>query len=91
MTVRVALATPLADAAGGERYLSLEGGTVGEVLRALTARYATLAPLLWREGGALNPMLAVFRNQDDIRTLEGLATPVRPGDEVAVISALEGG
>jgi molybdopterin synthase sulfur carrier subunit len=90
VTVEVALAPLLADAIGGERFLQLEGGTVGEVLRNLGERHISLARLLWRNG-ALNPMLAVFRNQDDIRTLEGLATPLRPGDEVAVISALEGG
>ena len=91
MTVNVTLAPILADAIGGKRTLQLEGGTVGEVLRDLGERHPPLARLLWRDGEALNPMLAVFRNQDDIRTLEGLATPVQPGDEVAVISALEGG
>ena len=91
MTVEVALATSLADAIGGEHSLQGEGGTVGDVLRNLSERHPPLARLLWREGGVLNPVLAVFRNRDDIRTLEGLATPVRPGDEVAVISALEGG
>jgi molybdopterin converting factor small subunit len=91
VTVEVLLATSLADAIGGEQSLELEGGTVGEVMRNLGERHPPLARLLWREGGVLNPMLAVFRNRDDIRTLEGLATPVRPGDAVAVISALEGG
>ena len=91
MTVEVALATWLADAIGGEHSLQLEGGTVGEVLRNLSQRHPPLARLLWREAGVLNPVLAVFRNRDDIRSLAGLATPLRPGDEVAVISALEGG
>ena len=91
MTVKVTLAPALADAIGGERNLQVEGSTVGEVLRDLGERYAPLARLLWRDGDALNPMLAVFRNRDDVRTLKGLATPVRPGDEVAVISAADGG
>ena len=91
MTVKVTLARSLADAIGGEHTLQMEGNTVGEVLRDLGERHAPLARLLWRDGDALNPMLAVFRNRDDVRTLEGLATPVRPGDEVAVISAVDGG
>ena len=91
MKVTVTLAPILADAIGGDRTLQLEGSTVGEVLRGLGERHAPLARLLWRDGDALNPMLAVFRNRDDVRSLEGLATPVRPGDEVAVISAVEGG
>ena len=91
MTVEVTLASALADVIGGKRTLQIEGSTVGEVLRVLGERHAPLARLLWRDGDALNPMLAVFRNRDDIRALEGLATPVRPGDEVAVIPAAEGG
>jgi molybdopterin converting factor small subunit len=91
VTVKVTLAPALADAIGGERALQMKGSTVEEVLRELGERNASLARLLWRDGHALNPMLAVFRNQDDIRTLEGLATPVQPGDEVAVISAADGG
>jgi molybdopterin converting factor small subunit len=89
--VKVTLAPVLADAIGGGRTLQLEGSTVGEVLRELGERHAPLARMLWRDGEVLNPMLAVFRNRDDVRTLEGLATPIRPGDEVAVISAAEGG
>jgi molybdopterin converting factor small subunit len=89
--VEVTLAPVLADAIGGERNLQIEGSTVGEVLRHLGERHAPLARLLWRDGDALNSMVAVFRNRDDIRALEGLATPVRPGDEVAVISAADGG
>ncbi len=91
MTVKVTLAPALADAIGGERTLQMEGSTVGEVLRDLGEQHAPLARLLWRDGDALNPMLAVFRNRDDVRALEGLATRVQPGDEVAVISAADGG
>jgi len=91
VTVKVTLARSLADAIGGEHTLQMEGSTVGEVLRDLGERHPPLARLLWRDGDALSPMLAVFRNRDDVRTLEGLATPVRPGDEVAVIPAAEGG
>jgi molybdopterin synthase sulfur carrier subunit len=91
VTVEVTLAPALAEVIGGERSLQLEGGTVGEVLRVLGERHPPLARLLWRDGEALNPMLAVFRNRDDVRALDGLATPVRPGDELAVISAADGG
>jgi molybdopterin converting factor small subunit len=91
VTVEVTLASALADAIGGERTLQIEGSTVGEVLRVLGEQHAPLARLLWRDGDALNPMVTVFRNRDDIRALEGLATAVRPGDEVVVIAAAEGG
>lgn len=91
MTVRVALAAPLADHVGGRRNFDLEGETVEAVLRNLTTTHAGLAGLFWGENGTLNPLLVVFRNQDNVADLDGLATPVTEGDELAVISALEGG
>jgi molybdopterin converting factor small subunit len=91
MKVKVTLAAPLAEHIGGTRHLEAEGETVEDVLRKVTDAYERLAHLIWREGGELNPLLVVFRNHDDIRGLAGLATRVETGDEIAVISALEGG
>ncbi len=91
MSVRVSLAAPLAEHAGGLRDLEIEGATVGEVLRNLTGAHKTLARLLWRENGEFNPVLVVFRNQDDVRVKQGMDTPVTEGDEIAIISALDGG
>ncbi len=91
MSVRVALAALLAERIGEPKELELEGASVEEALRDLSGRYDALAPLLWKPSGEFNPLLVVFLNNTNIRDLEGLATPLKPGDQLTVVSALEGG
>ena len=105
MSVKVRLAALLAEQSGGPDTLDLEGGTVGEVLRRLGEASPALAPLLWAQPGRpaapastgaaaqreLNPMLVVILNQENVKSRQGMATPVKPGDELMVVSSLEGG
>jgi molybdopterin converting factor small subunit len=91
MTVRVCLAAQFAESAGGLEVLALEGATLAAVLRDAAARHPALGTLLWRDDASLNPMVVVFLNGQDIRGGRGLATPVSAGDEVLVLSAVEGG
>lgn len=91
MSVHVSLAALLAERIGEPKELELDGTSVEEVLRNLSGRYAALTPLLWKASGEFNPLLVVFLNNTDIRGLQGLATPLNPGDRLTVVSALEGG
>ena len=91
MSVRVSLAALLAERIGEPKELELDGASVEEVLRTLSGRYAALTSLLWKASGEFNPLLVVFLNDTDIRDLQGLATPLNPGDRLTVVSALEGG
>ena len=91
MSVRVALAALLAERIGEPKELELDGASVEEALRDLSGRYDALTSLLWKPSGEFNPLLVVFLNDTDIRDLEGLATPLKPGDQLTVVSALEGG
>ena len=89
--VRVILTQALADHAGGVAEHRLSGATVGEVLHALALRHPAMATWLWDTHGNFNSMLAVFVNRENMGDREGLATVLRPGDELMVITALEGG
>jgi molybdopterin converting factor small subunit len=63
---------------------------VGEALAALTADHPALARLVWRDGH-FNEQLVAFVNRDDVRRLQRMETPLRPGDRVVLITAVEGG
>jgi molybdopterin converting factor small subunit len=90
MGVRIELAHALAELAGGADTVEVQADTVGGALHALTARHPALAPLLWREG-RFNDQLVAFLNREDVRRLRGLETPVRSGDSLMLITAVEGG
>lgn len=91
MTVRISLAAVFADRIDGVDVVRLGGRTVGEVLHALTERHPALAGLVWTAEGAFNEQLVAFLNRQDVRGLSALDTPVQSGDELMLITAIEGG
>jgi molybdopterin converting factor small subunit len=75
---------------GGERQVSAEGATVRELLDDLTSRFPGLATQLV-EDGDLAPFVNVYVEGEDVRTLEGIDTPVREGATVILLPAMAGG
>jgi len=76
---------------GGEREVELDGGTVGNVLRALTAKHPATESQLFSEQGELNRYVNVYLNDEDVRVLEGLETPLSGSDAVMILPAMAGG
>lgn len=67
------------------------GATVGAALEALAARFPPVDALLFTEARALKRSVSVFAHQEDVRSLEGLATPLGADDELVLITAIAGG
>jgi molybdopterin converting factor small subunit len=95
MAIRIEFAAQFAEAAGGHTHLEAEGRTVGEVLRHATDRYPALRGLIWSRltepYKELNPVVAVFVNGEPVHAAEPWVAPVRDGDSLLVLSAVEGG
>ena len=86
---RIRFTNLFAERIGGVSSVDVRGATV-ESLRALTEQHPVLTPLVWGKDGALNAVMVVFLNDRQLIAAE-LATPVAPGDEIDIVSALEGG
>ena len=91
MSVTLLLPATFRKETDDQERLQIPGGSVGEVLQGLCERYPSLAGRLFREGGSLNRFVNVFVNDEDIRFLEDLGTPVQAWDEVLILPALAGG
>jgi molybdopterin converting factor small subunit len=91
MAVEVRLPTLLRAAADGAASVTAEGTTVGELFADLTTTYPGLAGQLVDDAGALHKFVNVYVNDDDIRYLEQLATPVADRDVVSILPAVAGG
>ena len=89
MSITVSFPALFSERIGGVESVDLEGDTVEATLRALTERYAELGSLVWKSLN-LNPVLAVFLNGRQLKSDE-LDVKVRAGDEIMILSALEGG
>ena len=91
MTVTVRIPTQLRELTSGAAEVSLEPGSLKEVLDALDATHPGFAGRLYDDGGQLRRFVNVFVADEDIRFLDGLATPVTDGDEVTILPAVAGG
>ena len=66
-------------------------GTLREVLLALWSRYPGLRDRLATEQGEVREHINIFIGNEDVRYLDGLATPVPDGAEISIVPAISGG
>ena len=76
---------------GGEREVSASGEDVGAVLRDLASSHPATESQLFSPDGELNRYVNVYLNDEDVRVLEGLQTPVGTGDTLVILPAMAGG
>jgi sulfur-carrier protein len=87
---KVRIPPTLREVTGGERELPAEGDTVRELLEDLMSRFPALRTQLV-EDGDIAPFVNVYVEGEDVRTLDGLETDVRPGATVILLPAMAGG
>ncbi|HEY4916878.1 MAG TPA: ubiquitin-like small modifier protein 1 [Solirubrobacteraceae bacterium] len=91
MSVVVKIPTQLRAAAGGEAQAQIDGATVQEVLDGLFALHEELRGRIADDDGGLRRFVNVYLAGEDIRFLDGLATPVLDGAELTILPAVAGG
>jgi molybdopterin converting factor small subunit len=69
----------------------VEAGTVGEALAALTAAYPDIRRHLYGDDNALRPFVNLYLGETNIKNTGGTATPLKDGDEVALVPSIAGG
>jgi MoaD family protein len=91
MAVLVKIPTQLRAVAEGASETEVQGATVAEVLNGLYERYGGLRERICDEDGSLRRFVNVYLAGEDIRFLDGLATPVPDGAELTILPAVAGG
>ena len=91
MSVTVRVPPVFRTMTAGQSTVSVEGATVAEVLAALEASHAGFSDKLLDESGQLVRYVNIFVDDDDIRFLQGLDTPVPDGVTVSIMQAVAGG
>ena len=91
MAVEIKIPNVLRAQADGQASLSIDGATVGEVFNNLVAKYPGLRANLLGDDGGLHKFVNVYKDDDDIRYLDGLDTKVNDGDELTILPAVAGG
>ena len=91
MAVEVRLTAVLQKLTGGKKTVSGEGADVAALLKNLESSYPGFLRQVQGEDGALHRFVNIYLNDEDIRYLEQLHTPLRSGDVVSILPALAGG
>jgi molybdopterin synthase sulfur carrier subunit len=76
---------------GGERSVAAEGTTLRELIRNVDARHPGFAAQLLEPAGKQRTFVNIYVNDEDVRYLKGLETPVAEGDVISILPAVAGG
>jgi sulfur-carrier protein len=90
MAVEVRIPTILRSYTDGAKAVEGKGETIDELFSDIDARHPGLRDRLV-DDGALRRFVNVYLNDEDVRFLGGLATPLGDGDVVTVLPAVAGG
>lgn len=91
MTVKVLVPTPLQKFTNGNATIECDAANVGQLIDALETAHPGIKERLCDETGAPKRFLNFYVNEEDIRFLEGTATPIENGDVISIVPAVAGG
>ena len=91
MAVLVRIPTPLQQLAGGKKEINVSGETVSHIIEQLEKEAPGIKDRLLDENGEIRRFVNVYVDEEDIRFLDGLSTPVAEDSEVSIIPAVAGG
>jgi molybdopterin synthase sulfur carrier subunit len=91
MMPTVRIPTPLRKLTNGKEEVAAAGQTVAELITDLERQYPGLRERLCDDKGQLRRFVNIFANDEDIRFLQNLDTPVKDGDELSIVPAIAGG
>ena len=88
-TVRIP--TPLRKLTKNQEEVSASGKTIGEVLADLEKNFPGIKERICEDSGQVRRFVNIFANDEDIRFLQNLETPVKESDEISIVPAIAGG
>jgi molybdopterin synthase sulfur carrier subunit len=91
MSVTVRIPTPLRQYTQQQSEVDLEGKTVGEVLEKFKARFPDAGTRFFASGSKASRFINLYLNDEDIRFLKEMDTPVSDKDTLSIILAIAGG
>jgi MoaD family protein len=90
MTVEVKVTATLQKMVGGQRVIQGDGATVGEVIDDLDRKHPGIKDMVMVDG-QIHRFVNIYLNDEDVRFLSQLDTPLKEGDVLSILPALAGG
>jgi molybdopterin synthase sulfur carrier subunit len=90
MAISIRIPTPLRPLTQGKEEVQASGANVGDVITHLESQYPGIRDRLLDDKG-VRRFINLYLNDEDVRFLEALATPVKDGDTLTIVPAIAGG
>jgi sulfur-carrier protein len=90
MSVEVRVPTILRSLTGGAKTVTAEGTDVGAIISDLDRQFPGMSDRLLDDSG-LRRFINIYVNDEDVRFISGLTTPLADGDAVTILPAVAGG
>lgn len=87
----VLVPTPLRRLTGGQAKLTVEGGDIDTLIQTINQQYPGISAKILDDDGNVKRFINIFVNDSEIRTLQGMATPVKASDQISIVPAMAGG
>ena len=91
MSVKIRIPSPLRNFTNGADVIEVTGGSVAQALDQLKEKAQGIETRLFKGPAQLNRYVNIYKNEEDIRFLQNLDTPVADGDELSIVPAIAGG
>lgn len=91
MSIKVRIPQPLQKLTQGKEQVEVSGSDVKSVIEGLDKSFPGIKDRICDETGKIRRFINVYINEEDVRFLQGDATPIKEGDEVSIIPAIAGG
>lgn len=86
----IRIPTPLRSYTGNQAEVQVQGQNVAQAMEDLVNLYPALRPHLYSSSGQLRPFVNLFLNEENVRDLQGMETPLRPEDRLMLIPSIAG-
>ncbi len=91
MAVTVRIPTPLRRLTQNLAEVETEGTDIETIIENLNTDYPGMKERICDDEGKIRRFVNIYLNDEDIRFLDGIATPVTDGAEISIIPAIAGG
>lgn len=91
MSVKVRIPTPLRGLTRDQDVVPGDEGTLAACIEGLETAYPGLKDRICDDTGELRRFVNIYINGEDVRFMDGLASPLKSGDEVSIVPAVAGG
>jgi len=91
MPISVRIPVQLRSLTDGQEVVAATGGSVLDLIEDIDKRFPGIKDRICEQNGQVRRFVNIFVNDEDIRFLQSLQTPISDSDEVSIIPAIAGG